>query len=173
MIRAGVPANTNLAALSPVVRRRIELVLAGMLAAGFRAVQFDTVRTVERQAFLFGKGRSATQLLSAGLDAKWAWPTCPDGVVTNAAHAAQSWHAHGCACDVVENDNSPWNASQAFWNTLGALARTHYLTWGGAWRMLDLPHMQAVECPMSPTPEDRALLQREGMAAVWKKYRLD
>lgn len=172
MSRLVVPPNRDLTVLAPKVQRAVTAILAGMTQAGFRAVQFDTMRTADRQAFLYGKGRTVEQCQSAGLDSAWAWPDCPDGVVTKAASHLSSWHGFSCAVDIVENDNSPWNASQAFWNTLGKLARANGLTWGGDWKMLDLPHCQAKSVPVSPTPTDRLLLQTAGMQAVWAKYGL-
>ena len=173
MTRIVVPANTNLADLAPVVRVRVELVFAGMAAAGLAAIQFDTLRSDDRQAFLFGKGRTEAEVTAVGLDPSWAWPDSPDGRVTKAAHGNTSWHRYGVACDIVENDKSPWSAAQTFWNTLGTLARANYLTWGGDWRMLDLPHTQARELPTSPRLADRELLASAGVAAVWAKYGLN
>lgn len=172
MKRLVIPANTSLDLLAPKVRLAADRVLAGMAAAGFKAVQFDTLRTNDRQGFLYGKGRTAEQLEAVGVKTVFAWPDCPDGIVTKAPKADQSWHGAGCAFDVVENDKSPWNAPQAFWNTLGTLARANGLAWGGDWRFLDLPHCQARILPPSPTPTDRLLLAKNGVSAIWSKYGL-
>jgi len=169
-----VPTNRDLAALAPKVRIAAERVLAGMKADGFKCVQFDTLRTRDRQAFLFGKGRTPEQLIERGLSAYWSWPTCADGVVTRAAWHTESWHGYGLACDFVENDKDPWVASQAFWAALGRHAIANGLrrdiTVGGH---LDLPHTQLATTPKSPTIDDRLLLESGGIGAVWRKYKAD
>lgn len=169
--RRVVPATTDIAVLAPGVQGAVAAILAGMAQAGFKAIQYDTLRTKDRQAFLYGKGRTAEQLVAVGLDAQWAWPDCPDGRVTNAPTIDSTWHGYGLACDIVENDKTPWIASQAFWNTLGELARANNMTWGGDWKMKDLPHCQWRWCPATPPPSDRILLFKSGMDAVWQRYR--
>jgi hypothetical protein len=171
MSRPEVPANRDLAALAPKVRVAVEAVLAAMAVDGWKAVQFDTLRTHDRQAFLFGKGRKPEQLIEAGLSAYWSWPMCPDGKVTKAAFHTQSWHGYGLACDIVQNDKDPWVAPQAFWHAIGRHAQEHGLKWGGNWtRFPDLPHTQWALCPTSPSADDKLLLETKGLAAVWKKY---
>lgn len=169
--RRDIPPVRDLAALAPAVRVAAERVLAGMVGAGWKAMPFDTLRTADRQAFLFGKGRTAEQCLEAGIDAKWAWPLCSDGKVTNAASHLKSWHGFGLAVDIVQADATPWIAPQGFWNALGYHAVANRLTWGGAWRaMLDLPHCQWSRCPTSPTADDRWLYEHKGIEAVWQRY---
>jgi len=74
------------------------------------------------------------------------------------------------AVDIVQNDKSPWDAPQSFWQTLGKLAEKHGLTWGGRWKFLDLPHSQWSGAPISPTALDVALAQEQGIEAVQRKY---
>ena len=165
-----VPVNRNLADLAPAVQKAAERVLAGMRARGFKAVQFDTLRTAERQNFLFGKGRTPEQCIEAGISAYWSWQTCPDGEVTKATYG-DSWHNFGVAVDIVENDATPWTASQAFWHALSELAIENGFVWGGSWRRFpDLPHLQWGRCPISPTTDDKLLLETKGPSAVWAKY---
>ena len=58
MSRPEIPANRDLAALAPKVRAAVEAVLFAMAADGWKAKQFDTLRTADRQAFLFEIGRA-------------------------------------------------------------------------------------------------------------------
>jgi peptidoglycan L-alanyl-D-glutamate endopeptidase CwlK len=165
-----VPVNRSLADLAPAVRVAAERVLAGMKADGFKCVQFDTLRSADRQNFLFGKGRTPEQCIEKGISAHWAWPTCPDGKVTKATHG-QSWHAYGLAVDFVENDATPWTASQAFWHALSKHAIANGFTWGGSWtRFPDLPHCQWAKVPTGPPIEDILELQRNGPKSSWAKY---
>ena len=171
MSRLEVPATSDLAVLAPLVRTAVEAVLADMALGGFKAKVFETVRTPERQEFLFGKGRTPEQCLEVGVPAVYGWPTCPDGKVTKAPMNGFSWHGFGLAADIVENDATPWTASQAFWHCLGDSATKHGLIWGGSWaRFPDLPHVQWARAPQSPTENDRLLLKDSGMQAIWRRY---
>lgn len=165
-----VPVNRSLADLAPAVRKAAERVLAGMKEDGFKCIQFDTLRTADRQSYLFGKGRTPEQCLEHGVSAYWAWPTCPDGKVTNATNG-QTWHNYGMAVDFVENDATPWTASQAFWHALSRHAVENGLLWGGSWRRFpDLPHTQWAKCPISPPLDDALELLKNGPEGIWKKY---
>lgn len=172
--RIEVPVVRSLDVIAPQLKVAVLKVLAKMKEDGFNAIPFDTLRTADRQSFLYGKGRTPEQCIEMGVDPKWAWPTCPDGRVTKAASYLTSWHGFGLAVDIVENDATPWTAPQAFWHALGRHAMAQGLAWGGGWsRFPDLPHVQWGRTPMSPTPLDRALLQQDVMAVVWAKYHAD
>lgn len=126
------------------------------LEGGLPEWVFETVRTEARQSFLFGFGRQYD-------DGR--------GIVTKAATALNSWHAFGLAVDVVEKDNSPWDAPAKFWKDLGEAAEgTGRLIWGGRWTNPDRPHVQWSACPVSPTNADRLLFRNQGITAVWAKY---
>jgi peptidoglycan L-alanyl-D-glutamate endopeptidase CwlK len=130
-------------------------IVKAMADAGHNAKVFETLRTPERQAFLYGFGRQYD-------DGR--------GTVSKVQDSRKGWHHYGLAVDIVQNDNSPWDAPQAFWQTLGKCAEKHGLTWGGRWKFLDLPHSQWGRCPTSPTAADMALAQAEGIEAVQAKY---
>lgn len=171
MSRVEVLPNRSLEVVSPAVREAVNRIIAGMASEGWKAVQCDTLRTPERQSFLYGKGRTPEQCIEAKVDASYAWPTCPDGIVTKAANPYKTWHGFGLAVDIVQDDATPWIAPQAFWNRLGWHASANKMFWGGAWvNLLDLPHTQWSRCPNGPSVEDRMLLEKSGIEAVWKKY---
>lgn len=153
---AEVPVISRVNALAPKMQVAVEAIIKGMADAGHKAKVFETLRTAERQAFLYGFGRQYD-------DGR--------GTVTKVQDARRGWHFFGLAVDIVESDATPWNASQAFWQTLGKLAEQHGLTWGGRWKFLDLPHCQFANCPTSPTDLDRSLYAEAGMEAVWAKYK--
>ncbi len=155
---AEVPVISRLNALAPKMQVAVEAIVKGMAEAGHKAKVFETLRTAERQAFLYGFGRQYD-------DGR--------GTVTKVQDARKGWHYFGMAVDIVENDSSPCNASQSFWQTLGKLAEKHGLTWGGRWKFLDLPHSQWGGAPVSPTALDIALASESGIEAVWKKYHCD
>lgn len=150
-----VPVIGDVTRLAPKMQEAVAKVMAGMAKAGFNAKVFETLRTAERQTFLHGFGRDYD-------DGR--------GTVTKVADVRKGWHAYGLAVDIVEADRSPWDAPQAFWQTLGKLAEAHDLRWGGRWKFLDLPHSQWAKAPISPTALDIALMADEDVEAVWKKY---
>lgn len=152
---AEVPVTSRVTALAPKMQVAVEAIIKQMADLGHKAKVFETLRTAERQAFLYGFGRTYD-------DGR--------GTVTKVQDARKGWHYHCLAVDIVENDKSPWDASQAFWQTLGAIGEKNGLTWGGRWKFLDLPHLQWGKCPVSPTQLDIALSAEKGPIALWEKY---
>lgn len=152
---AEVPVISRVNALAPKMQDAVLAIVKEMADAGHNAKVFETLRTEERQAFLYGFGRTYD-------DGR--------GTVTKVEDAWKGWHAFGLAVDIVQNDKSPWDAPQSFWQALGKLAEKHNLTWGGRWKFLDLPHSQWGGAPTSPTALDRALAKESGIEAVWAKY---
>ncbi len=149
-----VPVVRTLAVLAPAFRRALEAMLAD-LAGGPEERLFETLRTNERQSFLYGFGRDYD-------DGR--------GVVTKASQALNSWHGFALAVDVVEKDATPWDAPPGFWEGIGAAAKKHGLVWGGDWQKPDRPHVQWGRCPVSPTQADIARYLTDGVEAVWRKY---
>jgi len=113
---------------------------------------FETLRTEERQQFLHGFGR----LYDDGR-----------GPVTKAKTAMNGWHFFGLAADIVEDDATPWQAPNAFWQSLGLAAERHGCVWGGRWKIVDLPHVQMGGIPVSPTADTRAAYEKGGLKQVW------
>jgi hypothetical protein len=150
-----VPVQHDLGLLAPFFRERVERVLAD-LTGGLPEWPFETLRTPERQAYLYGFGREYD-------DGR--------GKVTNAATCWKSWHGYGAAIDIVQKGGDPWGAPQSFWLALGKAAEHNGLVWGGRWNHPDLPHLQPANCPLTPTDADVALAQAKGIEAVWEKYR--
>ena len=151
---AEVPVIRTLDVLAPKFRVALEAMLAD-LAGGPEERLFETLRTEERQAFLYGFGRDYD-------DGR--------GIVTKAPTALNSWHGFAMAVDVVEKDATPWDAPPGFWEGIGAAAKRQGLVWGGSWEHPDRPHVQWGRCPVSPTRADIALMRTKGIEAVWEKY---
>lgn len=150
-----VPVQRSLDACAPKFATAVRAMLA-TLAGDREEWAFETLRTRERQRFLYGFGRDYD-------DGR--------GKVTNAQTSLYSFHGFGLAVDVVEKDATPWDAPVSFWIAIGDAADAAGLTWGGRWRKPDLPHVQwGGKTPQSPTDHDRALFESGGMEAVWRKY---
>lgn len=113
--REGGAIISDMNALVPAFRVRVERVVADMRAEGWDPRVFETLRSTERAMKLAAKGT---------------------GVV-------QSMHCYGIAADII-SASKLWNASPGFWLSLRRNAEKHGLVSGAAWRRHDLPHVQGV-----------------------------
>lgn len=147
-----VPVQSSLKDLAPKFREALERTVADMKALGHKPRIFETLRTKERQDFLYGFGRQYD-------DGR--------GTVTNSFSHTRTYHGYGLAADIVENDATPWNAKPSFWNDLGRCAEKHGLAWGGRWKFVDLPHVQWGNAPRSPNNGIRFVKDKSGNEAVW------
>jgi hypothetical protein len=145
-----VPRIATLDRLAPAMKRAVEAVLVDVPTARV----FETIRTEERQEYLYGFGREYD-------DAK------PRGAVTAAKTALNGWHAYGLAVDIVEDDATPWIAPNGFWQSLGLAYEKHGCVWGGRWKRIDLPHGQFGGCTVAPDSFIRQMYRSEGLEAVW------
>ncbi|MDB4906357.1 MAG: hypothetical protein JWO05_1141 [Gemmatimonadetes bacterium] len=155
----------DLALLAPKFRATLERVFAQMKAKGHDPVVAETLRTRDRQRFLYGFGRTYD-------DGR--------GVVTMSPDAMATWHGFGLAVDVI-SASMEWNAPESFWRDLRELATAAGLTSGDDWdrdgvaagpdpdeRFSDRPHVQwGPPMKRSPSPRAAELYRTGGMTAVW------
>jgi len=145
-------AVTNLDVLAPKFRDAVLHAFDSMHALGFDPIITESLRTAERQQWLYGFGRDYD-------DGR--------GVVTNAPTGQWSWHFFGLAVDVTSK-KMPDQPGWTFWSNLGGAARRNELTWGGSWiRFTDLPHLQWGRCRQSPSTRAIQLYNEGGFEAVW------
>ena len=149
-----VPVQSGMSGLAPLFAEALAKTVADMRLRGHQPLVFETMRTLERQRFLYGFGRTYD-------DPK------PRGIVTHSDSNLTTWHGYGLAADIVEDDSTPWVAKPQFWNDLGECAEANGLTWGGRWKFLDLPHVQWGKCLRSPTKHAQFLIKNGGVEAVW------
>ena len=116
-VPAEVPAVRDLAVLAPKFRAALERVLADLRGLGMDPLVIETLRTHDRQRFLYGFGRDYD-------DGR--------GTVTYSSDADETWHGFGLAADVISQADR-WNAPLAFWEALGRSADRHGLLWGADW----------------------------------------
>ena len=132
------------------------------------------LRTEEEQQKLYAKGRTVPN---------------PDGIVTNAKSAYDSWHGFGLAFDWVFKDpkgNWTWNGMPGVfknemtglwkwnheldnkWHELGKVGAMFGLEWGGYWEKFrpDFPHFQ-MRGIFNNTAEAKKLLLENNIEAVW------
>lgn len=152
-----VPAIRTSVGSAPDFVARMDRMLK-LLEGGLPEHPFEWVRTEARQIYLFGFGREYDD-------------RPPRGKVTAARTARFSHHGFGGGCDVVEKDNTPWNAPPAFWNDIGDAAEEVGLKWGGRWHRPDLPHVYHAGLPAdlhgAVGDHLRDLIAAQGIEAVW------
>lgn len=115
----------DMAHLHPVVRTAVTKVLEHLNSKDIPFAMFEGYRTPERQAWLYGQGR-----------------TRAGGVVTH-AEAWESYHQYGLACDLVLFENGRWSwddsgPRRAWWAEMQKVAKDNGL------RSLkfELPHVE-------------------------------
>ncbi len=105
-IRASTARIRDLQLLKPVLRRKVQAIVAVAQAHGVPLEVYETYRSQARQTQLFNQG--ATQFKQVGT------------------------HHYGLSCDVVNKIGGEWSWKGDF-SLLGRLAREHQLIWGGDW----------------------------------------
>jgi hypothetical protein len=141
--------------LAPKFRDKVVELIGAMHGKGLDATIAESLRTNERQAYLYGFGREYD-------DGR--------GVVTNASDGYSSWHFYGLAVDIISSSQG-WDVPERFWQMLGAIAQHEGLSWGGGWPTFpDRPHVQWGP-PMRRSPSVRAkeLYLNGGIEAVWRE----
>lgn len=151
----------DLSQLAPGFRRKWDRVAFNMAGRGMPVRVVETLRTDERQQWLYAMGRTHD-------DGR--------GVVTFSETAADTWHAFGLALDAVCAVRR-WDARPEFWRALGEECRAEGLTWGGDWngngrsddeRFYDAPHVQfGPGMRRSPSVRASQLVSAGGLPAVW------
>lgn len=166
---AEIPACTDVTRLAPQFRAALERLLDRLEAQGFKARIAETIRTAERQEYLYGFGRDYDD---------------DRGIVTNSRSTYASWHGFGLAVDVV-HATLGWAAPTTFWAALERAALAEGLTSGADWnrngdhdeKFCDRPHVQWY-CPgmrVSPSDHARQLITQlgadRGIHEVWLEVR--
>lgn len=167
--RIMVPHQSRIELLAPVIAMKANDVITIMKADGHDPMLFETGRTRERVHFLFGKGRTAEQCLAAGVPAHFAWPDCPDGIVTKANRLEDTVHAYGLAFDVICRRRR-WKAVAAFWESLRLACARVGLFWAGRWPNLpDKPHCQIGAWTRGPSVRARQLLKAGDLSTLHRE----
>lgn len=154
------PMERSLDVLAPAFRRKLEIVLANLEHAGLQPEVNETLRTNERQSWLYGMGRDYD-------DGR--------GVVTNAPDVTSTWHGYGLAADICDGAHGWDSTPDSFWEALAAAVHAEGLTSGSEWHHRDLPHVQW-HCDgmrVSPSPHAADLQERGGNALVWHALQAD
>ncbi len=144
-----LPPDTSLARVSdpeylqPAFRHAVRRLMARMAARGHDAIIWETYRTPARAKLLSKRGTGAVPR--------------PDGSIPIGMHQM------GLAVDIVSKSKM-WTPPKAFWDALGLEAKALGLTWGGTWKRVDRPHIQAV--PVAQQNAMRARFKARGYAGM-------
>lgn len=112
--------------LNPKAKLACEYLLKACEAAGLKVIVTETLRTTERQQYLYAQGR-----------------TRPGNIVTNCDGVKnKSIHQFGNAFDVCQNIRGK-EYEDAVIAQIGPLGQKIGLEWGGSWKgFVDSPHFQ-------------------------------
>lgn len=148
--------NRDLGRLAPAFRAAVEAGLAACKAQGVEAMVYEGYRSQALAAMYYQRGRTVKP---------------PYKPVTNAPTNLHSWHGYGLAVDIVHSKKfwSP-DGGEAWFYQVAGIFKAHNCSWGGDWKMADLPHFQWHRCPASPSDAASQLIQTQGMKAVWHHF---
>ena len=125
--------------LNGVVKELLIMALDEMRKCGVTPLVVETLRTKERQYWLYGQGRTAFQLLKKGVPVKYAHK---GQIVTQTLN---SIHLSGCAVDVVpmRNGKAIWDANDKDTKKIVAIMSLYGFEAGANWKNFkDSPHFQ-------------------------------
>ena len=171
VVPAEPPACRTLDDCSPLFAGRVRSLLAKLEARGLDPIVDESIRSNERQTWLFNMGR----LYDDGR-----------GKVTNVPNAETGWHFFGLAVDIISK-RYQWDydspGGKAFYDALREEATALDLTSGDDWNrngtpvendpsehLCDRPHVQwwCEGMHVSPSENARALFASGGRQAVWR-----
>lgn len=127
----------NINELHPRMQEKINELKKLCQSKGLSIEIAECFRTVEEQDALYAKGRTA-----------------PGSIVTNAKGTSyNSQHQWGIAADFYRNDGKgAYNEENNFFETVGVIAKSLGLGWGGEWKSLrDLPHLYLPDWGTTPS----------------------
>lgn len=149
----------RLADLHPLLSKKVYAMDEALAPQGIIIRVTQGLRTVAQQDALYAQGRSL-----------------PGKIVTN-AKGGYSAHNFGYAVDLipglrsVDNWTPNWNSSSDDFKIMAKAGIDQGLVWGGAWHsIIDPPHFQLLDFPVTPTDSMRIAYKKGGLQAVWNLY---
>lgn len=133
-------SNETIGKLHPKIRQRTTDFINDLSKQGIKFRIYSGFRSFDEQAALYGKGRTEADLITAGVDKKYAKPG--EKKVTN-AKPGTSFHNYGLAFDGVEivNGNAIWETTKQ--QTIVDTAKKYGFYWGGNFvSFKDKPHYE-------------------------------
>ena len=149
-------SNKTIDSLAQETREAIQILLQKIANENLPIVLFETLRTPERQKFLYTKGRTTPMVREVGIYEFPGLPTEPTVTKT-----LKSNHFSGHAADFIldiqhpywktvnYNPSGAWDVSsktEPVWQRFGQLAKESGFNWGGYWQSFkDYPHIELLE----------------------------
>lgn len=149
--------------LHPKLADAVTKILAEAKARGLSVGLHSGLRTWDQQTVLYELGRSK-QNPDGATDAN------PRGNIVTKTIAGYSWHNYGHAVDIVYKDshgNWTWDKTPEQWEELGKIGEMFGMSWGGRWKMRDMPHFE-LHCKVSIAVA-RNIALNEGIEKVWEQ----
>lgn len=167
-------SQSRLSECHPAVQHRVAQ-LAAQWAEAFPDYELEIsqgLRSWNYQQAVYDQGRKPlaevnAERAAAGLA---ALTEAENKRVTNAPPGLSN-HNYGLAVDFAIEDAQgalDWDAADARWQRLIALAPGCGLRSGACFSTPDNPHVELAEAPEVPTEEMQQTLKSEGVAAVWQ-----
>jgi len=134
--------------VNATAKRKFQAVLNDVRSKGLPLMVWEVYRSREQQRALYAQGRTDAELRKAGFSDDEITKYRKQGylstkpIVTGMLNP--KYHGTGRAMDCcwLVDGKPTWNVLEEWWNTYGRAAEAHGLTWGGRWKMRDLPHVQ-------------------------------
>ena len=144
--------SSDLMQLAPLFRAAVQTSIQQCHDKGFDAMVYEAYRSQELQALYYARGRTIRP---------------PLATVTNAPNNLFSWHGYGLAVDVISRSRG-WDVPLSWFQNIAAIFKANNCSWGGDWKMKDLPHFQWYLCKPSPSADARTMITTQGAQAVWR-----
>lgn len=139
--------------LNPVAKQACELFLKKCKEAGLNVLVTETLRTQERQNYLYCQGRTVAQATAKGISKEFATKHCKPNA-NKVTWTLTSNHKTGMAWDICKNIKGQEYSDSSFFKKAGAIAKELGIEWGGTWKESpDTPHFQVDKNWKAPVEE--------------------
>ena len=164
-------ANRNISDLQATGQVACKLFLEECKKQGLNVLVTETLRTQERQNYLYCQGRTVSECTKKGIPSDFAKKYCNPNA-NQVTWTLDSNHKNGLAWDICKNIKGQEYNDSSFFSKAGKIAKELGIEWGGTWEESDTPHFQISKGwkkPMAKVPE----WQVESLKSVIKKLKLD
>lgn len=127
--------------LTPVAQTACELFMSKCKEVGLNVLITETLRTQERQNYLYCQGRTVAQATAKGISEDFATKYC-NPKANQVTWTLSSNHKTGMAWDVCKNVKGQEYSDKSFFEKAGKVAKELGIEWGGDWKEKDTPHFQ-------------------------------
>ena len=131
--------------LAPVAQTACNLFMSKCKEAGLNVLITETIRTQERQNYLYCQGRTVAQATAKGISKDFATKYC-NPKANRVTWTLSSNHKTGMAWDICKNIKGQEYSDKSFFEKAGKIAKELGIEWGGTWTSPpdtpDTPHFQ-------------------------------